>query len=393
MSNMSKSRPRTNVATNVKRALWAESMGYCMRPKCDTRLLDEGTNVAEQAHIVPHADGGADSAENLILLCRSCHKKIDDNRDAFTVPKLKRWKKCQNEFIRRKMTQGYSSYGDLVEVVVPLLEANARFFGTYGPDSNMDIASASATYSLWRKHEPEILANNERLSLILETNRNHFHSENWETVERFIIHAREFALTRDGRPPRKALFPTELLAMFGITTNPGHMPQSVSTLQNLIRQLQEDGSFVRLDLMPNPKVYYMKDNVCRSFDLNNRALMQQIYWNRWCYHPITTELRLNNLLFLLGWLQRNGISYDLSDPSDLTSLTVAENYRVNLFYEYVLTLENLYDVVNDTDSIVLNLYDWNGGRATQEALQYAEEIGITVLMKQEFFRFAHRKLK
>ena len=82
MSNMSKSRPRANVATNVKRALWAESMGYCMRPKCDTRLLDEGTNVAEQAHIVPHADGGVDSAENLILLCRSCHKKIDDNRDA-----------------------------------------------------------------------------------------------------------------------------------------------------------------------------------------------------------------------------------------------------------------------------------------------------------------------
>ena len=257
----------------------------------------------------------------------------------------------------------------------------------------MDIASTSATYSLWKKHEPEILANNERLSLILETNQNHFHSENWETVERFIIHAREFALIRDGRPPRKALFPTKLPAMFGITTNPGHMPQSVSTLQNLIRQLQEDGSFVRLDLMPNPQVYYMKDNVCRSFDLNNRALIQQIYWNRWCYHPITTELRLNNLLFLLGWLQRNGISYDLSDPSDLTSLTVAENYRVKLFYEYVLTVENLYDVVSDTDSIVLNLYDWNGGRATQEALQYAEEIGITVLMKQEFFRFAHRKLK
>ena len=181
--------------------------------------------------------------------------------------------------------------------------------------------------------------------------------------------------------------------MFGLIEGIGGLPPSVNALQNLIRQLQDRESFVHLDLVSGPKVHYMNDGVCCSFDLNNRTLMQQVYWSRRCFLPKTTALRLDNLLFLLRWMEKNGISYDFPDLSDLTSLTVAENYRVKLFYEYVLTVENLYDVVGDTDSIVVNLYDWNGGQVTPEALQYAEEIGITVLMKKEFFRFAHRKLK
>lgn len=135
---MSTARPRKSIGKNVDRTLWAESMGYCMRPKCGTRLIEQGVSVADRAHIVPHADGGPDSTDNLILLCRVCHKKIDDSRDDSTVPKLLRWKQRQNEQIRRVMAKSYQSYGDLTEAVVPLLEANARIFGMYGPDANTD---------------------------------------------------------------------------------------------------------------------------------------------------------------------------------------------------------------------------------------------------------------
>ena len=324
---MSEPRPRKKIAENVDRSLWAESMGYCMRPKCDTRLIDDNTNIAERAHIVPHADGGADSEDNLILLCRLCHKKLDDNRDSSTIPKLKRWKKHQNERIRREITQSYSSYDDLTEAVVPLLEDNARIFGMYGPSADMDTASASTTHSLWKKNEPEILANNERLSLMFGANRNHFHAENWTTVQEFITHAREFALTRDGQPPRKALFPLKLPAMFGIAASTGGMPPNVSALQNLIRQLQEDDSFVHLELVPKPQIHYVKDGEISSFNLSNRPLMQQVYWSRRCFDPKTTPLRLEQLTFLSKWLKDNGFAFEFPDPSDLTSLTGRREIR------------------------------------------------------------------
>ena len=59
----------------------------------------------------------------------------------------------------------------------------------------------------------------------------------------------------------------------------------------------------------------------------------------------------------------------------------------------MLTVENLYEIASETHPIVVNLFDWNGGEVTPEALEYAEDIGITVLLKKEFFRFAHQRLK
>ncbi|WP_410051001.1 HNH endonuclease [Acidiferrimicrobium sp. IK] len=30
-----------------------------------------------QAHLVPHSEGGDDNANNIVLLCRTCHAKYD----------------------------------------------------------------------------------------------------------------------------------------------------------------------------------------------------------------------------------------------------------------------------------------------------------------------------
>lgn len=192
---------------------------------------------------------------------------------------------------------------------------------------------------------------------------------------------------------RIALFPSDLPAMFDITSITDTVPPNVSALQNLIRQLQDEGSFVKLDLVPNPQIIYKQDGANCSFDLHNRPLMQQIYWSRQCFRPKTTQLRLDELLFLLNWLNRNGINYRFPDPADLTSLVVAEVNGLKLFYEYVLTIENLYEVDSGKHPIVVNLFNWNGGRITDDAREYATEIGITALLKNEFFRYAHRELK
>jgi hypothetical protein len=52
---------------------WAEAQERCWRCSRKTRL--------EKCHIVPHALGGSDFPENLVLLCARCHREapnVDD---------------------------------------------------------------------------------------------------------------------------------------------------------------------------------------------------------------------------------------------------------------------------------------------------------------------------
>ena len=77
-------RKRKSPSPIVTKQLWAESIGRCMNTECQRKLICENKNIGEMAHIAPHAKGGDESFENLILLCRNCHKMIDDSRTGVT---------------------------------------------------------------------------------------------------------------------------------------------------------------------------------------------------------------------------------------------------------------------------------------------------------------------
>lgn len=47
---------------------------------CD--LTTEDCGPLERAHLVPRSLGGSDDASNLVLLCRSCHRKAPNTDDA-----------------------------------------------------------------------------------------------------------------------------------------------------------------------------------------------------------------------------------------------------------------------------------------------------------------------
>ena len=64
------SRPRKGLPAAVRRAVLVEAGHRCAIPTC------RGTSALELHHIVEHSKGGADTEDNLIVLCAVCHARV-----------------------------------------------------------------------------------------------------------------------------------------------------------------------------------------------------------------------------------------------------------------------------------------------------------------------------
>lgn len=98
---------RKNIPEAVKLQLWVKSAGRCEFKGCNVPVwyngltLSEG-NFAEVAHIIGSSKDGPRGTEkseelqieysNLMLLCRRCHKEIDDNSENYPIELLRDWK-------------------------------------------------------------------------------------------------------------------------------------------------------------------------------------------------------------------------------------------------------------------------------------------------------------
>jgi hypothetical protein len=107
-------RRQPNADTRV--ALFTVAGGRCEFDNCNRYLLKhhvthESGNFAEMAHIVAFSPGGPrgqsglnvedrNRIENLMLLCPTCHKLIDDNSGRFTVETLREFKRDHEARIR-----------------------------------------------------------------------------------------------------------------------------------------------------------------------------------------------------------------------------------------------------------------------------------------------------
>jgi len=89
----------------IQNILWGNAGGYCQfrgccRPLSLHHVSKKTGNQAEKAHIYAFSKGGPrfneeidpediHSPENLLLLCRACHKEIDTNNGAIKYPVLR----------------------------------------------------------------------------------------------------------------------------------------------------------------------------------------------------------------------------------------------------------------------------------------------------------------
>lgn len=82
------------IAANVKRKLYAESMGRCMNPECHIELFQINGDIIEKAHIDPYCETADNSYENLVVLCPNCHTKFDKLHQ-FTPEEVLSWKQLR----------------------------------------------------------------------------------------------------------------------------------------------------------------------------------------------------------------------------------------------------------------------------------------------------------
>ena len=373
--------------------LWAEAMGHCMNPECGASLIASDANLSECAHIVPHADGGDVSFENLILLCRNCHTHVDQNRNGTTTDTLRRWKQNRNREIESHFTQQFTTFQQLCDAVVPVLIRNGQIFDSYGPHGN-DPNDAERQH-LWAKFEGEIICNNRRLVLILEKNKRLLHPENQDIVDTFSMHASEFTNTRGNSSISRAnLFPSELLSIFGLNRHEDiGFPPSVSALQNFISCLIRENRFIELRLDTTQTLTYRDGGAKVCLNLQDRPRIQQVFWNGRFYRPQSTSVRLENLIFFTQWLRRNRIVYEIGNYDEITKLLLNKKYRVKLCYAYCLSRSDLDEIEVEKDLIVVNLHNWNNGPVSSEAHAFAKEIGMKLLNQNQFFVLAHRRIK
>ena len=383
---------RPNIPIRTQRILWAESMGHCMNPACHLNLFVDESYPAELAHIVAHADGGDISPDNLLVLCRNCHKSIHDLSNDQTTNVLSNWKTDRSNEIRRRFSQTYDSFAELSTVVIPLLQRNLQIFESYGPSSESSIRDDR--HGLWVRFEGELIANNRKMEAILEKNHQLLHHENRDAVAAFSAHVREFVQTRDEHlNPRVNLFPGDLNSIFGVApAASGEIAPSVSALQNLITQLVRGNRFVQLELVNDQVLTFLGKKGKVELSLTNRPRIQQIYWTRKLYRPHTTDVRLDGLVFFLRWLHGRGIEYSFPREDRLVELVIG-NHNVLLCYKYCLSVADLLDIVRTDTEIVVNLHNWNDGPVSAGAGHRASEMNIRLFNQNDFFVFAHRNLK
>src|SRR4051794_8513285 len=93
------------ITTQIRKALWARSGNRCAI--CTTQLAlaptsGRATLVGQECHIVARSPGGPraglpvadiDGIDNLLLLCATCHRLVDDQPEHYTVDRLREIKR------------------------------------------------------------------------------------------------------------------------------------------------------------------------------------------------------------------------------------------------------------------------------------------------------------
>ncbi len=151
---------RESISEDVKRKLYAESMGRCMNLSCQRELFRKDGDIIEKAHILPYCETADNSFENLIILCPNCHKDFDKN-SLFTADEVKEWKKIRENEVNRFFQRKFETFDELKKEVAPLLLENKTIYENYYLGHNK---------KLWDKFELKILVNNRKIKKLFEKN-------------------------------------------------------------------------------------------------------------------------------------------------------------------------------------------------------------------------------
>lgn len=201
---------RKHIPQETKLRLFSDAAGHCQHPDCLQPLfpaeMGGDKHIAEMAHVIPHGEKGprheerpdgefeADSFENLLLLCPTCHTKIDKNSPAYNRATLLMWK--SNHLAALAHKQGVYGYEERPQVRNAITAAMAenkaiwkRLAPCEGTDFEYDPESESAkTWS--HRMRNVILPNHLRIQRIIMANQQHMNETEHEAFAQYQEHVR-----------------------------------------------------------------------------------------------------------------------------------------------------------------------------------------------------------
>lgn len=371
------------IAENVKKRLYAESMGRCMNPECQHNLFSENGDILEKAHIDPYCETANNTFENLVLLCPTCHTDFDKNH-AFTPEEVLSWKKTRKEEVERLFSKRVSDFNELKEMVSPLLEENKSIYENYYLQENK---------SLWDKFEVKILQNNKKLKLIFSANINLFQQNenenysNLEYIRQFIAHAEEFEITRtDDEKIRKILFPVEIDSMFGVASVKDSIIPSTESLELLIEKLIAEDKFVEITLgVEHPFIRVNKGGIDDCIFLDDTPRLRQMYHDYKCFRR--AKVRLDSLNFALKYIRSRNIKFEFLTNGNIREIVI-KGRRMLFVYEYCLSEAFLRQLTPEENSVIVNLHNWNGKSCiSPQAYCLAKKMKVILLTMDDFYGY------
>ncbi|WP_296252040.1 HNH endonuclease [uncultured Stenotrophomonas sp.] len=201
---------RKHISTETKLRLFSEAAGHCQRRECLQPLypaeMGGDKHIAEMAHVIPHGEMGprheerpagefeADSFENLILLCPTCHTIIDKDPDGYSRGTLLGWKSDHLAALANK--QGIRAYDERRQVrdaVIAAMAENKAVWEEFAPSdrSNFEYNPESEAAMTWvQRMRGVILPNHFRILAIGKANQRHMTEGERQTFARYQEHVR-----------------------------------------------------------------------------------------------------------------------------------------------------------------------------------------------------------
>lgn len=109
-----------SISVKTRKMLWGKAANRCALPECRKELVmdetetDDPSIIGEECHIIAREDDGPrgnpdfpkeqrDLYSNLILMCNTHHKVIDDQKNFYSAQRLKEIKNNHEEWVRRSL--------------------------------------------------------------------------------------------------------------------------------------------------------------------------------------------------------------------------------------------------------------------------------------------------
>ena len=162
--------------------------------------------------------GGADTYQNLILLCPTCHRTIDKAPPG-TYPEemLYNWKNAHENAIREAgKEKRFLDVGALKRFCAPILAENKIIWENLGPNS--DAAKSNPNSNIQKAWElrkiDKIIPNNKIIQNAIQANLELLDQEMLDAFLLFKLHASSFELSQYDRLDQYILFPIKFAEVF-----------------------------------------------------------------------------------------------------------------------------------------------------------------------------------